>query len=1098
MGRKKMPTPSDLPGKPSNDFSHFVGRETERNIFLRYLGLPIGAVPRLPVLMFLGIGGAGKTWLLKYLQSQISGPFSTVPCVRIDFTREGASNLFRDDPSAVLSVVRMIAKNDPCPRFDIAYAYLRVLRGVADKSKLVKKGRKTAWDVTREVLKAGLSDTPHGKMLGFAWTIVEKIYPSLPQTEIAQRLAILLEQDYEDLKAQTIDEIEASLVSRLASDLKTAHSLYLHPLRAVNGVVFVDTVEAVDDPAASPFALASRTLYLRDLIAYLNDRILFVLAGQNRLRWSELDEDWDDPRWLEQHLLNGLSEFDSRKYLDANGITDAGIQTAMLSVCLHDETSYHPFHLGLLTDLAWIETHSNNKALTRELFQELPRADWGALVLRFFRSIQNRVDSDWITKLAITPEFDENAARAAYSSSTSQAQDTAWQMLRMFSFLSNGHFGGGWHTIHSEVRRAILQHSLVKAETLRKMHEWWNLYWSGRSEATVELELAWHHLYMVSPQQALPVWAGIANRALWSSPPNTIIHAELVSWWDTIDLLSQISWTDSDMQAAFLFSAGLRRMAIGDRETHLRKAIALNERCFAVIRAEHGAGLLAENHIALAESYACLPSGDTNNHIQQAVEHLTSALEITSADVFPETWAHAHNAFALALGNLPFRRKKTLHEALDHANEVVRSWTREDKPSLWAFAQITFGMLYQKLGEGGDKAAADLSVKHYQAALELGTQHLTQQQWAEAETGLCSSYHLVSVGKRSVEDAENAYHHGVAALRIWTRHTFPEQYAVTQKAIGNILFWLSSGDRSDFVLGAIRSYEAASDASSREVYPNLWARIQGNLGAAYTKLDELTGGGQWVNAVKCIDASSNILTELTFPYDYALNQSRLGRAMLLRRDTAYQANLAAAKECYKEALRFWSREDFPEEWAAVHRSLGDAYGPLNPASPKEHLERAIEQYETALAVKTRAGFPVDHAELCVLLTGPLVYLAMQLVDTPDRERSCMARALNYYRDAVQTVSVQCWFGGVLKGAETMGKLFCEMFAREMLTTFEHEFRQLDPLLESKHPTVSEASINSTITRILDIVDIWIKRLNDEGKGMPALSEEFPGKTGPET
>ena len=62
------------------------------------------------------------------------------------------------------------------------------------------------------------------------------------------------------------------------------------------------------------------------------------------------------------------------------------------------------------------------------------------------------------------------------------------------------------------------------------------------------------------------------------------------------------------MQAAILFSAGLRRMAVGDRESNLRKAIALNERCFSVIRPEHGAGLLAENHIALAESYAALPA----------------------------------------------------------------------------------------------------------------------------------------------------------------------------------------------------------------------------------------------------------------------------------------------------------------------------------------------------------------------------------------------------------------------------------------------------------------------------------------------------------
>jgi hypothetical protein len=390
--------------------------------------------------MFFGIGGTGKTWLLKQLKKEISGPFSTMPSAPIiDFTKEGASNLLRDDFSAVLSMLRMVAKDAPCPKFDIAFAYLRILRGVADKSKLVARGKKTTWDVTREVLKTGLSATPHGKMLGFAWTMAEKLYPLLPQTELTKRVAELLEQDYEELKTKTIVEVEASLVSRLASDLKEAPSLFLHPFRAVRGVVFVDTMEALDDPSASPSALVSRTQYLRDLITYLNHGILFVLAGQNKLRWGEFHEDWDDPRWLEQHQLGGLSESESRTYLSENGISDDQIQKTALDVCLHDETSYHPLHLGLLADFAWVETNLNGQALTVALFEQLPKADWGSLVLRFFRSIESRADADWIKKLAITPEFDGNAARTAYSSSPSQAQDTAWEMLRMFSFVSNGH-----------------------------------------------------------------------------------------------------------------------------------------------------------------------------------------------------------------------------------------------------------------------------------------------------------------------------------------------------------------------------------------------------------------------------------------------------------------------------------------------------------------------------------------------------------------------------------------------------------------------------------------------------------------------------------
>jgi hypothetical protein len=107
---------------------------------------------------------------------------------------------------------------------------------------------------------------------------------------------------------------------------------------------------------------------------------------------------------------------------------------------------------------------------------------------------------------------------------------------------------------------------------------------------------------------------------------------------------------------------------------------------------------------------------------------------------------------------------------------------------------------------------------------------------------------------------------------------------------------------------------------------------------------------------------------------------------------------------------------------------------------------------------------------------------MQLVETPQKERETISRALHYYRAAMAAISIRYWFSGVVRSGEVMGKLFCQMFAKDMVAQFEREYRQLDPLLNSKPESVSEASINSALDRILSTIDTWIKRLKEEEQG----------------
>jgi hypothetical protein len=117
-----MPKPSYRPGQPSADLERFTNREAEQAQFGRYLNMPAGQLPRLPALMFYGVGGVGKSRLLRYLHGQLASIWRKLPAVRLDFTLEGVSNRLRDDPCAALAEIRNLAEAE-CSRFDLARAF---------------------------------------------------------------------------------------------------------------------------------------------------------------------------------------------------------------------------------------------------------------------------------------------------------------------------------------------------------------------------------------------------------------------------------------------------------------------------------------------------------------------------------------------------------------------------------------------------------------------------------------------------------------------------------------------------------------------------------------------------------------------------------------------------------------------------------------------------------------------------------------------------------------------------------------------------------------------------------------------------------------
>jgi CHAT domain-containing protein/tetratricopeptide (TPR) repeat protein len=133
-------------------------------------------------------------------------------------------------------------------------------------------------------------------------------------------------------------------------------------------------------------------------------------------------------------------------------------------------------------------------------------------------------------------------------------------------------------------------------------------------------------------------------------------------------------------------------------------------------------------------------------------------------------------------------------------------------------------------GEGADRL--EQAIQAYQAALQVYTRAAFPEQWATTQNNLGIAYCEYSRGERAdrLEQAIQAYQ---AALQIYTRAAFPEQWAETQNNLGNAFRDRIRGERADNLEAAIQAYCNALQVCTRTAFPEQWAGLQNNLGAAY-------------------------------------------------------------------------------------------------------------------------------------------------------------------------------------------------------------------------------------------------------------------------
>jgi tetratricopeptide (TPR) repeat protein len=266
----------------------------------------------------------------------------------------------------------------------------------------------------------------------------ERELEDLPQMEPAAIVEQLPKLWASDLK----DELQhGSRESRVENSEAGDHSPLSTP-HSRSAVLFVDSYEKLWETAGSRQEAVDRGQkideWVRELVKQLSEA-LWIVCGRQKLRWEEVDEDWDTS--LSQHELGALPDESARRFLTSCGITNEPIQDAIVK-----GSQGVPHYLDLAVDTV---ERTKDEGQRTKLTGDNP----DELVKQFVRHL----DQPEIETLQVLsgPRF---WYYGLFENLMTEYQTgypvTAYEDLARFSFVSEG-AAPGTRTMHELMREAL-------------------------------------------------------------------------------------------------------------------------------------------------------------------------------------------------------------------------------------------------------------------------------------------------------------------------------------------------------------------------------------------------------------------------------------------------------------------------------------------------------------------------------------------------------------------------------------------------------------------------------------------------------------------
>ncbi len=793
---------------------YFTDRTDQKERFRQALNAREGE--HVPVIAWYGVGGAGKSSLVRKLRELLRTEHPDVPHALWDFNSGF-------DPEKALTGLRnelaAWSRNLPgddftFPRFDLAQAVLAEKMGEAP----LQGGTGTvggAMEALGELIPIPILNILVGRLAAQGG---EKLVNHVP------RLRKWLEgaggREVAKWRLMAPQELSDQLVWAFASDLAELLDEHkVRPGRARRAVVFLDAYERLFAGMEGGDAVQAqyRDAWVREkLVPHLwAAGVQVVIAGRDRLRWEARGF---DPADLEQHLLGGISNGDADAYLTELGIEAGELRDAILDASRESAEGVHAFHYGLCIDI-WRE---NEGRIEPERFRELASAGDKdrRLARRFLESLP--AEGDWqslVRGLSLPRWFDRESIGAVRRGlELPLAPGEAWRRLCGFSFVEEAEGVPGRYRMHS-VMRGVLREEIEAKErelalalgALEECH-------TGRAvePGDVHAAEAWYMRFSRDPRSAAWEWEDEVER-LVERPETVAVARAMLTWWDGIDLEGEAP--DDEARAYCLVLLANRLWDVPQRDIRgpLQRAIECYQAALRIYTEETAPQEWATTQNNLGNAYSDLPTGDRGENLRLAIEHYEAALRVYTEEAAPQEWATVQNGLGVAYGHLPTGdRGENLRRAIEYYEAALRVRTKEAVPHDWAMTQNNLGIAYRNLPTGDPGENLRLAIECYEAALRVYTEEAAPHQWAMTQTNLGNAYYRLPTGDRG-ENLCLAIKCYKAALRVRTKEAAPRDRVRT---LGNAALALAEADDSRERLRAIPFAVEATRLDPDD--PNTW------------------------------------------------------------------------------------------------------------------------------------------------------------------------------------------------------------------------------------------------------------------------------------
>lgn len=442
---------------------------------------------------------------------------------------------------------------------------------------------------------------------------------------------------------------------------------------------------------------------------------------------------------------------------------------------------------------------------------------------------------------------------------------------------------------------------------------------------------------------------------------------------------------------------------------------------------EQWARLQSEVGYCLAEA----PTESPAQNLKKAIEHYDAALEVYTASVHADAWAITQYELASAYYGLASvvaaggqrsleataeQLEQHLQEAINHYEQAVTVWTRQDWPEEWALLQESIADACQAQPRDRDANLKE-ALHYYEQALEVLDRSDHEAHWARIQHQMGTIW-LRAMPRDRSEGLRKAIAHFKKALAVRQQNAEEQfqEWADTQLSLAIAYMEHQSQDQAENIERAIELCKKIVERPQCKGHGDLEGEAWSNLANAQNRRIRGDRGVNLERAIRCYQKA--IGRQQGTLKGRSLHNLGLAFTRRIRGDRL--DNLKSAIQYYQDALDLLPQELLPMDSAAVQRDLADAHWQLgrhwkrdDPMESERCLMKGIEHAEEASRIYTEQKLEAERA-------GALYIMGNLHAEWPTIHRLAhLWEAILYYQESLASRSPQT---SPVQYAETLNSL----------------------------------------------------------------------------